>query len=114
MGMRLALGNLRRSGGGCRSGMADSSENPRLAGLRGLEGSLGTHREAQAARAPVRASLSASANPPVQHVASVDEDEADDLFLDETPPQPVRRRRFALPAFVRGRAARRILIASAT
>ena len=76
--------------------MADSSDNPRLAALRGLEESLRSHRQAHAARTPARAP----------------EGEPDDIFADDALPAEmlVRRRRIAVPAVLRGRAVRRILV----
>jgi hypothetical protein len=75
--------------------MADSSDSPRLAALRGLEESLRWHREAQAAGT----------------AAHAPDSEPDDLFADEAPPpMPARRRRFAIPAVLRARAVRRVLI----
>src|SRR5262245_3156701 len=125
MGMRPDLRVARRSGGGCRSGMADSSDNPRLAALRGLEESLRWHRESQPMRTPAKSPTTPSAKPaattpqsrPAPTAAKsvtpteTADDDHDDLFLD-TPPTPVvlRGRRFALPAFVRGRAMRRVAI----
>src|SRR5215467_8698702 len=99
MGMRLDLRVAGKSGGGCRSGMADKSDSPRLAGLRGLEESLRFHREAQAARAPAKVPGKKS------HIAPAGgPDDTDDLFVHETSPEfvhPVlRRRRLALPAFL--------------
>src|SRR5512142_1835223 len=99
MGMRLDLRKTRESGGGCRSGMADSSDSPRLAALRGLEDSLRWHREAQASRTPART----PAQMP-EHAVAPDA-EPDDIFADEAlPPMPIRRRRIAIPAVLRGRA----------
>src|SRR5690242_1289928 len=125
MGMRPALRVARRSGGGCRSGMADSSDNPRRAALRGLEESLRWHREAQAAptaaKTPATKTPANPAAPPPDRRAKMPaksatpSDAADnDLFLDDAAPPPALRRRLALPAFVRGRAMRRGLIALAT
>src|SRR5690349_25172800 len=101
MGMRLDLRVAGKSGGGCRSGMADKCDSPRFAGLRGLEESLRFHREAQAAPAPAkpRGRMAASNAPdsPVRAAASVAEpDDIDDLFVGETSPEavhPVLRRR---------------------
>src|SRR5579871_1009388 len=117
MGMRPDLGNAWKSGGGCRSGMSDSGDNPRLAGLRGLEESLRFHREAQAARAPVGAP--AAATTPAGPVAPEPEADDHDLFLDEihdeipeTHPAILRRRRI-IPAFLGGRIMRRVFVALA-
>src|SRR5690349_3627257 len=97
MGMRLDLRSARESGGGFRSGMAERSDNPRFAALRGLEESLRSHRQAQVA-------LTAA---PAQTPAA----EPDDIFADEELPRtPVRRRRIAIPAMFRGRVMRRVAI----
>jgi Protein of unknown function len=92
MGMRLDLWRERQTWRGCRSGMTDRSDSPRLAALRGLEESLRCHREARAARAPAPAAAAA----------------------DEQP-QSIRpmRRRLTLPAFLGGRAMRRVVVAGA-
>src|SRR5215471_17595949 len=110
MGMRLDPGSVGRSGGGCRSGMADSSNSPRLAALRGLEESLRWHREAQASPASARAADRTGETAPAQAHAS---EEPDDLFADdivEAPAHPIRRGRIALPEFFRGSAVRRALV----
>jgi hypothetical protein len=101
--------------------MAEKSDSPRLAGLRGLEDSLRFHREAQVARVPANppgqmtaADTPAAADP---HVVSPEPDDIDDLFIDETPPVAVhpvlRRRRGVLPGFLTGRVARRVMFAFA-
>ena len=79
--------------------MTDSGDSPRLAALRGLEESLRWHRHTQAAL------------PAAEPVAD------DDNIFDDTPgetPAPIRRRRFALPGFLRGRAMRRVVVGLAT
>src|ERR1700757_903373 len=92
--------------------MADSGDNPRFAALRGLEESLRGHREAQASRAP--ASAPAPIKVPAKVVAPKHEhDDADDLFIDETPAPIHYGRRSALRAFLGGRVVRRVLIAFA-
>src|SRR5262245_57490929 len=137
MGMRLDLHVAGKSGGGCQSGMADKSDSPRLAGLRGLEESLRFHREAQVEPAaaktpgqktapgapPSKASVPSKKSHKKSHVNSSvqavapEPDDIDDLFMDETPPAAVhpvlRRRRLALPAFLAGRVARRVMVALA-
>jgi hypothetical protein len=113
--------------------MADKSDSPRLVGLRGLEESLRFHREAQVERAPANApgqttapsarlpkasapSKTSHVNSPVQ-AGAPEPDDVDDLFIDETPSAAVhpvlRRRRLALPAFLGGRVARRVMVALA-
>src|SRR3954447_9620580 len=110
MGMRLDLRRPRASGGGCRFGMADRSDSPRVAVLRGREKSWHWHREAEASRTAAGTS------------AQTPDADPDDLFADEDllPDQdlpramPYRRRRIGVPAFLRGRAVRRILVTFTT
>jgi hypothetical protein len=79
--------------------MTDSTDNPRLAALRGLEESLLSHRRVQAMRAPASAAAPADVHPaPVnEHGISI-----------------LRRRRFGVPAVLYGRGMRRCLVALAT
>jgi hypothetical protein len=103
--------------------MADSGDSPRRAALRGLEDSLRGHREAQASREAASTPAAQASAKASARVAEPEPYTDDDLFIDEAPPvdygiddaPPLHygRRRFALPAFLGGRAVRRVLIAFA-
>src|SRR5437763_7606869 len=95
--------------------MADSADNPRHAALRGLEDSLRGNRDAQASRAaastpPARTPPRAKAS---ARMVAPEPDAEDDLFIEETLPPILRRRRIGLPAFLGGRVVRRVLVAFA-